>query len=1009
VSHSKSFFVLLFYGRAGRLTAKNDGFRPGQTHAAGTFSLMLGASVAVAMAADLVSGKTAMLHGKAGGFPPVWSYQGDGPAFVVGPQVDLEIRRVVVAAVSGLAFRVAGSALLRLAGLQLQKGDGSAAGVSCAGLATGVGEGGLTCVDTGAGGVAVRSPLFISTSGVGFGMGATKYMGQDRGVFEEAVSTKEPGLYTCQISHDEIVALSLPVESAMHVSIVGDDSMPQWSFTGEGPTFTVAVHAYLNLAYVTLPGGQVSLMRGGEVSLDHVQMQRTQLHVAGSLAVSNSQLADVQFETESAAVMTMDAVTISGTGTEPLVLPMGCSVTINGGEIRNAELQVTSDGELILTGTAIYVEGMAVSVATVGSVTVSTSQLIHSEMTDPFPCSGANMACSGPHAGSVMVAGPASINTAAPLVCADESAGSCLPGYVDMPSCLADIARGMESCFVYLQRDTGEIGTISVDAREHFEIHGNQGEPKLRLFADFGVSRVLILADLTVVGGSGHGFQMSVETGGRLTFERVQMEGGSLTFAGVVSLLESSLVEVMVTGSSRSELSLSGGTVTGSAVTMTSGVMVVDTGCVLTDSPIDVGGAGGTVTISGVELRSDGFSVPLTVEAGGAATVTESVFRSTAGDITAVSVTEGGSLTVGESQLVEANGSANPLPCIGTLLDCAGVHDGSVVVEGPSAVTLASPLVCDVETGDCLADVCLARGDVCAEAGPGGWAPGNCIDAVCVCSVTGGGLAPAVSWGAASGGIDLAVCLADDVGVAVGTPCSCSHGGSCSPTITVANSAELHLDCGKVGKDTSPVAPTLCRMLDRLEVVGPATLILRGLLFDGLSFECGGGGQGGAVLLQSGSGASASLASCMFRSNSASDWGGAIMAKDSTMLTVTVCTFESNHADGVGGAIALDGATAFITATTFTANTCRARDASTAMYCDSSAVLNSGHTPVHGLRYTNDAANAALGGGAGRRLLALKKESTTNNQIKSGDSGVSSRLSTRTVSRLDVLGSMTGR
>jgi hypothetical protein len=200
--------------------------------------------------------------------------------------------------------------------VQLQRGDGAAAGVSCAGLATGVGQGGLTCADTGSAGVTVRGPLFISTSGTGFGMGATKYMGQDRGVFEDAVSTKEPGLYTCQISHDEIVTLTLLVESAMHVSIVGDDSMPQWSFTGEGSAFTVAVHAYLNLAYVTMPGGRVSLMRGGEVSLDHVQMQRTQLHVAGSLAVSNSQLADVQFETESAAVMTMDAVIILGAGEE---------------------------------------------------------------------------------------------------------------------------------------------------------------------------------------------------------------------------------------------------------------------------------------------------------------------------------------------------------------------------------------------------------------------------------------------------------------------------------------------------------------------------------------------------------------------------------------------------------------------------------------------------------------------------------------------------------------------
>eukprot|EP01049_Picozoa_sp_SAG25_P027106 SAG25_NODE_13916_length_261_cov_0.641975_1_plen_86_part_11 len=86
-------------------------------------------------------------------------------------------------------------------------------------------------------------------------------------------------------------------------------------------------------------------------------MQQTQLHVAGSLAASNSQLTDVQLETESTAVMTMDSTSISGTGEEAMALPIGCSVTINGGEIRNAELQVTSDGELVLTGTAMYVEG----------------------------------------------------------------------------------------------------------------------------------------------------------------------------------------------------------------------------------------------------------------------------------------------------------------------------------------------------------------------------------------------------------------------------------------------------------------------------------------------------------------------------------------------------------------------------------------------------------------------------------------------------------------------------
>ena len=101
------------------------------------------------------------------------------------------------------------------------------------------------------------------------------------------------------------------------------------------------------------------------------------------------------------------------------------------------------------------------------------------------------------------------------------------------------------------------------------------------------------------------------------------------------------------------------GTVTGSTVTVTSGGVTVDTGCVLTDSPISLGGAGSTVTISGAELRSDGSSVPLAVEAGGAATVAATTFRSTAGDITAVSVAEGASLTVGGSRLVKADGGAD--------------------------------------------------------------------------------------------------------------------------------------------------------------------------------------------------------------------------------------------------------------------------------------------------------------------------------------------------------------
>ena len=67
----------------------------------------------------------------------------------------------------------------------------------------------------------------------------------------------------------------------------------------------------------------------------------------------------------------------------------------------------------------------------------------------------------------------------------------------------------------------------------------------------------------------------------------------------------------------------------------------------------------------------------------------------------------GGSLTVGGSQLVGADGSADPFPCDGTLPDCAGEHAGSVVVEGPSAINMAAPLVCNTESGGCLSDLCF--------------------------------------------------------------------------------------------------------------------------------------------------------------------------------------------------------------------------------------------------------------------------------------------------------------
>ena len=179
-----------------------------------------------------------------------------------------------------------------------------------------------------------------------------------------------------------------------------------------------------------------------------------------------------------------------------------------------------------------------------------------------------------------------------------------------------------------------------------------------------------------------------------------------MSFSGSVSVTECVLTGVDVVGSTATAaLSVSGGTLTGSAVSLSDGSAVLDGSCTLANSPVSI--SSGTLSVSQCELQSDGSTVPLMVESGGFATATGVVFRSSVGDITAVSLSDGGSLTVSESQLVGADGSSNPFPCDGTLPDCAGAHAGSVVVEGPSAINMAAPLVCNTESGGCISNLCM--------------------------------------------------------------------------------------------------------------------------------------------------------------------------------------------------------------------------------------------------------------------------------------------------------------
>eukprot|EP01047_Picozoa_sp_COSAG01_P004383 COSAG01_NODE_144_length_24108_cov_11.490441_32_plen_430_part_00 len=285
-----------------------------------------------------------------------------------------------------------------------------------------------------------------------------------------------------------------------------------------------------------------------------------------------------------------------------------------------------------------------------------------------------------------------------------------------MASCLAAIATGMSSCFVYLQHDSPAMRTLSVSASQHFEVHGQAAgaAAQLTLHADWSVagSSSLLLGTLQLGGGAGSGgTHLTVATGGQLTLQTVTMARGTVAFSGSVAVTGSTWTSAHLSGTS-GQLSLAGGTLAGSTIQLTGGTATFGGSCVLTNTPVSVSGAASApqalLGVSHCELRSDGTAVPLVVGAAAMATVTQTTFRSTAGSITAVSVVAGGNLTVSASQLVRADGHTDPFPCDGTLPRCAGAHAGSVEVGGPTAVTMAAPLVCDAASGRCLADLCVA-------------------------------------------------------------------------------------------------------------------------------------------------------------------------------------------------------------------------------------------------------------------------------------------------------------
>merc|ERR1711969_39079 len=157
------------------------------SHAAGTFLCTIDeAEVSTATAVDLITGQDATLTG---GSSTLWTFQGEGAAFIIGAQASLDLRTMSVAASSGLAFQIDAGASLLTTAVQLPAATSPL--ISCTELGRAMGMEGLTCDElstAGSGSIAVGGPIFISTSGIGFGMGSTKYMGDDVRAFKVAVS-----------------------------------------------------------------------------------------------------------------------------------------------------------------------------------------------------------------------------------------------------------------------------------------------------------------------------------------------------------------------------------------------------------------------------------------------------------------------------------------------------------------------------------------------------------------------------------------------------------------------------------------------------------------------------------------------------------------------------------------------------------------------------------------------------------------------------------------------------
>ena len=712
--------------------------------AEGRYALELVGSVTAVEAGQLGAGQSAILRSASEHPLPVWLYTGDGAAFVVAAEADLDIRQVVVAADSGLAFRLESGGGLVSTALKLQRGDMSLILLLCSALAAGIGQSAVACVDTGPGGVQLSGPLVISVSGAGFGIGSTKYIGNDRGAFEEAISAGAAGLYTFQMAHIETVTLPLPVGGAMHVTIAGDTTMPAWGFSAR-TAFTVAVQGHLNLMMLTIQPAvnslvTISIEEGGEVNCQHAVFAGGELHVSGSLAIEDSTMDDVVLTSTTTSIIGIQSTTVQ----TPFTWPINGHAQI-GPESACSQLRLALGVGSTLDVVSTTFEGETVFDLSSGS----EISFLDSHMTlqgtgglEPLPCDGIGVHCDQPHIGVVTLVGPTQINSQAPLVCNGEE---CNAGRDSVSSCLLDLGS-MDSCYVHLPQvepSLQTLTTVTIRSNKELAVHGTPTAPvqDVDLAADW---RVLAHATLRIIAarllGGGldafastvRGSDISVDGSARL--EQVQINIGVIQVAGDLAISGSALDDTPVTCTdSGAVLQISGQSILSGCPVICQGSMEIGSSQFLA-SPVTVAAQGHLEAQGSEFIMASGQPMAVSVQRDGVAEIDGSTFQEfavehyTPGLVShAIVLLSGAQLTISGSELtgdmLDPSAESIPLPCdsesttnCSNPLGAAMSHSGAVSSTGPLAISVASPLVCPTDVGG-QARACVAAGSVVSDLG----------------------------------------------------------------------------------------------------------------------------------------------------------------------------------------------------------------------------------------------------------------------------------------------------